>query len=401
MARVARVGHAHEPFGEKDFYLEEFRGRSVLVAVSPLAAAARPDLAPLVTAVADLVRNDTRVLVWWPMVAGASDRRLLYALGRAVPARGRRAATAPVERVDAGDLFEPGAERLRGVLWMKLRRERTCVVAERNATRFPEHAVTLALLLRVPKLVLADPAGGLLADGRSPFSFVDENVLETLLREGEAEWSGLGDRRDLLVAVGEALRGGVESVNLCTPEGIAEELFTYAGSGTLFTRGDYCHVGPLGLDDFAQAERLLERGQREGLLKFRTPAEIAAVLAVGFGATLFPHHLAGVAGLLTAPYTRHRAGEVVGLYTITRFKGEGIGDRLVVRLLAEAEQRDLAYVFACAVDERAQQFFARHGFARVGHDQVPAAKWENYEARRRARVAVLRYDLPRAPAGRA
>jgi len=218
-------------------------------------------------------------------------------------------------------------------------------------------------------------------------------VLDTLLRDGEAEWSGLGDRRALLVAVRDALQGGVESVNLCTAEGIAEELFTYEGSGTLFTRGDYCRVAPLGLDDFAQAERLLERGQREGLLKLRSPEEIAEVLGAGFGATICDRHLAGVAGLLTAPYAAERAGEIVGLYTITRFKGEGIGERLVTRLLAEAAERGLAYVFACAVDERAVQFFLRLGFEQVGAERVPVAKWAGYDVRRRTRVVVCKRQL--------
>src|SRR5262249_57521057 len=134
-----------------------------------------------------------------------------------------------------------------------------------------------------------------------------------------------GDRRWVVMAVGDAIQSGVESVNVCTPEGIADELFTYTGSGTLFTRGDYCHVGPLGIDDFAQAERLLERGQREGLLKHRSVEEMARVLAEGVGASLTGHHLAGVAGLVTAPYVADRCGEIVGLYTITRFKGAGIG----------------------------------------------------------------------------
>jgi amino-acid N-acetyltransferase len=252
----------------------------------------------------------------------------------------------------------------------------------------------------VAKLVIVHPSGGLLAAAPRRLSFVDASVLDTLLRQGEAEWTGLGDRRPILAAVRDALAGGVEAVNLCTPEGVGEELFTYEGSGTLFTQGDYCHVGPLGIDDFTQAERLLERGQREGLLKFRTPREMAQVLAVGFGAVLAPRHLAGVAGLLTAPYAAERAGEIVGLYTITRFKGEGIGERLVARLLVEAERRGLAYVFAAAVDERAQQFFARLGFVPVDPRSVPRAKWRGYDARRRARVTVFRRELA-APAAAA
>jgi len=381
-----------ELFLEKDFYLEEFRGRSVLVAVAPGAA----DLGPLAAAVGDLVRNDTRVLLCWFDRAPAAQRRLRAALGRAKGLGGRRASgLGPVVRMDGAALARADAEALRAELWGILRHERLCVRAVESA--FPGPAPALAMALRIPKLVLVDPEGGLLGGQPQRLSFVDAHVLDTLLGHGEAEWSGLGGRRALLVAVRDALEGGVESVNLCTPEGIAEELFTYVGSGTLFTRGDYCRVAPLGLDDFAQAERLLERGQREGLLKPRSPDAIAEVLAVGFGATVCDRHLAGVAGLLTAPYAAERAGEIVGLYTITRFKGEGIGERLVGRLLAEAAQRGLAYVFACAVDERAVQFFLRLGFDQVGAERVPAAKWVGYDARRRARVVVCRHELHPGP----
>src|SRR5207247_994280 len=352
-------------------------------------------------AVGDLVRNDTRVLLCWFDRAPAAERRLRAALGRAKGLGGRRAAgLGPVVRMDGAALARADAEALRAELWGILRHERLCVRAVESA--FPGPAPALATALRIPKLVLVDPEGGLLAGQPRRLSFVDANVLETLLRHGEAEWAGLGGRRGLLVAVRDALEGGVESVNLCTPEGIAEELFTYVGSGTLFTRGDYCHVAPLGLDDFAQAERLLERGQREGLLKLRSPDEIAGVLAVGFGATVCDRHLAGIAGLLTAPYAAERAGEIVGLYTITRFKGEGIGERLVSRLLAEAAKRGLAYVFACAVDERAVQVFLRRvarGDAladRVRGGGGAALRARGGGARRPARRARARWHPARA-----
>src|SRR5690349_8043747 len=70
-------------FGEQVFYLEEFRGRIVLVAVAPQAAGSRPDLAPLAAAIRDLVLNDTRVLLWWPDVGVPAERRLRGALRRA------------------------------------------------------------------------------------------------------------------------------------------------------------------------------------------------------------------------------------------------------------------------------------------------------------------------------
>jgi amino-acid N-acetyltransferase len=403
MPKPPRRRTGAEPFGEKEFYLEEFRGRTVLIAVSPTVVTARASLRSLGQTVATLARNDTRVLVWWPQVVPGSERRLLAALGRpSTKARGKVVrhrkkkkvrATSPIVRVRVSDLAMPGGDaRLRGALWSRLRQGRLCVLGISGPAAFPRHPTELAAALRIPKVVLVDPRGGLEAPG-GRLSFVDENVLDTVLREGQAEWTGIGDRRALLVAVRDALDGGVEQVNLCSPDGIAEELFTYVGSGTLFTEGDYTRVGPLGIDDFAQAERLLERGERAGLLKMRTPEEVAHVLSAGYGVTVCGRHLAGVAGLLTVPYVTERAGEIVGLYTITRFKGEGIGERLVERILAEAESMGLEYVFAVTLDERAQQFFERMGFARVDSGAVPPSKWKGYDERRRERVVTYRRHL--------
>ncbi len=410
MARSSRRRGGAPPYGEREFYLEEFRGRSVLIAVAPAAVAARAPLESLATAVTALVRNQTPVVLWWPHVAPHAERRLLAALGRAPRktarkgrkkrrARRRRVAS-PLLRVPVADLELPQhGERLRSALWSRLRGNGVCVLAVGGFTAFPRHPMELAVALRVPKVVLVDPRGGLDAGG-ARLSFVDENVLETVLQQGQAEWSGLGDRRALLVAVRAALDAGVEQVNLCPPDGVAEELFTYAGSGTLFTEGDYTRVGPLALDEFEQAERLLARGHREGALKLRTRQEVDQVLGAGFGVTVCGRHLAGVAGLLTAPYGAERAGEIVGLYTINRFKGEGLGERLVGRIVEEAASAGLDYVFACTVDERAQQFFERQGFTRVAQEAVPASKWVGYDAQRRRRVAVFRLAV-QAPATQA
>jgi N-acetylglutamate synthase-like GNAT family acetyltransferase len=397
MEEALGVRAGREPFGEKDFFLEELRGRSVLVALAPRVVAERAPLDALAAAIADLMRNGTRVLVWWPAGRSGTERRLLQAIGRHGRARragGRRRDPSPVLAVKLGTRATWDGEGLSARIWERVRRRRLCIlsVTGQVAAAYPDHVATVAIELRVPKVVLVDPEGGLVASG-SRLSFVDGHVLDTLLREGQAEWTGLGERRRILVAVDRALEDGVTSVNLCEPTGVAEELFSYTGSGTLFTVDDYCHVGPLGLDEFAQAERLLERGRREGLLKFRKSEEMAELLATAYGARICERHLAGVAGLLTAPYAETHAGEIVGLYTITRFKGEGLGERLVEALLTEADRRGLAYVFATTIDARAAQFFERIGFTRVANSTVPSAKWVGYDARRRSRVVVFRRDL--------
>jgi amino-acid N-acetyltransferase len=385
-----------KPFGEREFYLEEFRGRSVLIALSPAALGSRLRLGSVSEAVADLVRNRTRVLLWWPCADEDGPRRLLQALRARRSLRPwLRGATPVVSLDEVRD--DDDALRLREAVWARMRRRRVSILAVPPGAAFPAFPLAVATALRIPKVVLLDPFGGLTL-GKQTLSFADESALETLLQEGEAEWAGLGDRRDALSAVRGALQQGVESVNVCMPGGIARELFTYEGSGTLFTQGDYCRVEPLGIDSFGQAERLLAQGRREGALKPRSTTEVAAVLASGFGALVSGRHLAGIAALLTQPYATERAGELAGLYTITRFKGEGLGARLVDRVLAEASAGGLDYVFACALERRARRFFQQMGFTRVKADDVPAAKWFGYDKRRRARLACFKRTLSEPPA---
>jgi amino-acid N-acetyltransferase len=255
-------------------------------------------------------------------------------------------------------------------------------------------AKEVACRLRVHKLVLLDPDGVLTgADGKR-ISFMDEPTLEMLLGAGEAEWTGLAQRLQTVEAVRNALLAGVANVNLCSLEGAASELFTYEGSGTLFTLQDYCIVERLCIDDYEEVERLMARGQREGVLKPRTAEELIQLLVNGYGAIVGAHHLAGICSLLiTEDYRRAGAGEITGLYTMTRFKGESIGLRLLKRAIQDAREARLSYVFATTTESRAQVFFERQGFQRVGFDDVPASKWLSYDPARKADVAVLKFEL--------
>ena len=390
-------------FSEKEFYLDEFRGRTLLFAVHHDGPAERLRL--LGEVARDLLANDTRVIL---LLGGAAARgraglraldRALAALPAAqapLPLVQRPLMDAPVVTLDAATLAAPEIpETLLLDVWRILRAGPLLVGCCEDCApeRLAELAQRLGARLRVHKLVVVDAGGGVQPpDASAVLSFMDEAVMETLLRRGEAESAGLAARRPLLAAIRHGLLAGVSSVNLCALDGLARELFTYEGSGTLFTREDYCRVAPLALDEFHEVEKLLERGQSEGYLKLRTPEEIGRILMSGYGATIGEHHLAGVCALQTDPYVAERAGEIVGLYTVTRFKGEGVGVKLVDRMKAEGRRLGLAYLFACTTQERVGRFFERQSFRRVGADTVPAAKWTCYEPARRAAVAVYRYE---------
>ena len=414
MKKMAQI-----PFSEKDFYLEEFRGKSFFFTLQAGALKSQAEVETLAAVCQDLVTNETRV-VFLIETADCADfvgeqrlgeQHLIDKLSLRIAKTVRNTAQlSHIPQPQPVILSTRGEDNLLlEQLWAVLRTTPVCIGIwpvdlgcgdeEDQVDRLeqPQSALLsctqrLAVRLKVHKLVILDAAGGLTA-GERQLSFMHGAVLNELLREGEAEWTGLGIRRPLLDAIRTALEGGVASVSVCSPSGLARELFTYAGCGTLFTLTDYCRVEPLGLDDFYDAERLIQRGEQEGYLKPRTPEETSRLLLHGYGAWLgaAAGELAGFCALL--PYLDDKVGEIVGLYTITRFQGEGVGGRLVSRMIQEAKTADLRYIFACTFQKGAQRLFERYGFQQVDPEAVPGAKWQNYDPARKEQIPVYRQNL--------
>ncbi len=349
------------PFTEKSFYLGEFRDRTLLL------SGPRDELAkrePLEAVLADLERNPTGVVVV------SSDRAVVESLAKT-----------PV-------LSAPG-ERLPGSVGRALGLGPRVGLVVGDEGGLPAACRRLASRLGIAKLVWMDPQGGLVRRRGGPQSFVGLEELAKLLQAGVP---GESPRRvALLREVETALRDGLPAVNLCTAEGLADELFTYAGSGTLFSRQRYVEVRPLGVDDFEAAQDLIARGVAEGYLAPRGPEEVDRIFSYSFGAFIEGRHLAGIGALL--PDAQAGSGEIASLYALTRFVGEGVGGHLVSGLCGRARDLGLAYVFACTTTERVVGFFERNGFRSVPPDAVPAAKWRDYDPARRASVRCLRRDL--------
>ena len=101
--------------------------------------------------------------------------------------------------------------------------------------------------------------------------------------------------------------------------------------------------------------------------------------------------LAALAALL--PDEASGSGEIAGLYTLTRFLGEGVGGHLVGWALERARELRLSYCFGCTTSERVGAFFERNGFKLAAPDEIPATKWRGYASERRSRVRCYRRDL--------
>jgi len=351
-----------EPFSEREFYLREFRGRTLVIAVPAGEGEIFGEIGPVLD---DLERGGSGVLLFSPDAAA-------------------------LEVHLAGSVISAQQPRLEGEIWRRLRRRPRLGIVLPDGEGFAAACRELAVRLGVFKLVWIDRRGGLRAATGNRHSFVHLAELHSLL---EAEGGGLvnTDRLELWREVSAMLEAGLPAVNICSAEGLAEELFTYAGSGTLFTRDRYMSVRRLGIDDFDAAYDLLHRGVDEGYLVERSGEEIDAILASGFGAFVEGRHLAGIGALL--PGGEERSGEIASLYTLTRFLGEGVGVSLVGFACSWARELGLSRVYACTTSETVGAFFERNGFRAVAQDEVPEAKWRSYDAERRSRVRCYRREL--------
>ena len=377
------------PFAEKDFYLDEFHGKSLLFVGRTAEINTQAEVEELKEVGRALLKNETRVLFLIETSGTKKEQRRVAALYRVLTLGNRAKFPPPIELSAIAD-----EDLLLTHIWSVLRTSSLFVgiFPGQSGQSLLQCAQRIAIRFKVYKLVLLDSMGGIDAGG-ARMSFMNGPVLDELLRQGEAEWTGLGQRRVLLETIRAALEGGVASVSLCPITGLARELFTYEGCGTFFTLTDYCRIERLGIDDFHEVETLLVRGEREGYLKARSPREVDQLLLHGYGARLgtAPGELSGFCALL--PYPEENAGEIAGLYTITRFQGEGIGGRLVTSMVEEGKKRGLSYLFATTTQEGAQRLFERLGFRLVPPEDVAEAKWRGYDPERKKHLAVYKREL--------
>lgn len=359
------------PASERAFYVDEFAGETVVAAIG--------DPGPATLAA---VRRAARSL--------AEGRgRLLLVVDRAVADEAAVRAVLPSEPVVLA--APPGELSARWLadLWLAIT-DRQEVVVGADPGQGCTVGARLAVAVRARKLVLTDARGGW---GRPPRSFAD---IET---HAEAFQTQLADRQGgaIVAALQAALDGGVANVNLCRPEDIDHELFTFDGAGTLFTSGSYVALDRLRVDDLPAVERLVAQGTADGLLRPRTRTEVARLAVGGLGARVVGSgHLAGIVSLDAETYRDHGLGEVACLYTVSRFSGAGAGAQLIDGLVDQATDLDLRAVFAVTVSDVAASFFDRKGFSEVPHDDIPQAKWAGYDPERRAqaRAFVRRVEAP-------
>src|SRR5262249_30012222 len=96
---MRRSSLAAETFAEKEFYLDEFHDKSLLVALRAADWVAEPARPAVVEALTTLLRNDTRLVLLLETGQGAGEQRRVTALAHQLARGGHTLWAAPVDLV--------------------------------------------------------------------------------------------------------------------------------------------------------------------------------------------------------------------------------------------------------------------------------------------------------------
>ena len=370
---------------DEDFYLREFRGKSLLFVLSMTDIVSPQSRKEIEDVLSVLASNGTWVVL---IVETAGSKEQINALSD-FQAKLCNVIGGTHKPMALGS--DADSDSVCGEIWKSLRNVSTFIglCSSRTTTSIFMVAQRLIKRLQVHKLVLISGDGPLEANGKKLSFLNGTNLKELMLNSCEGDIYSKNRRQ--LETVRCALDNGVSSVSLCSADSLVKELFTYEGCGTFFTSSDYCNVRKLALDDFREAEGLMRRGEDEGYLKKRTIEERGQLLLHGFGARLGEQRdLVGFCSLI--PYISENAAEIAGLYAITRFHGEGVGRGLISNAIEEGRRRNFSYIFACTNQISARKLFERFKFALVSANLVPQAKWNLYESTRKRAMTVYKLD---------
>ncbi len=143
---------------------------------------------------------------------------------------------------------------------------------------------------------------------------------------------------------------------------------------TAMTMGALSAVRPATPGDVPGILALVQEHARRGNLLPRTREAIEASLA-DWLVVVVPHGGAlQVVGCVQLLAYSPRLTEVRSLAVADAARGQGVGSRLMVALLAEARRRDVQTLFALT---HAVAFFLRFGFTVTEHDRFPEKVWRD------------------------
>lgn len=171
---------------------------------------------------------------------------------------------------------------------------------------------------------------------------------------------------------------------------IFEEVFTHAGSGTLFTR-DYSNILRAATEgDVREIMAIMQPYVAEGALKPVTEEELLGIIR-----SFIVYSVNGQVVCAAALKDYGDSVELAKLCTLPRFQARGRARALVRALVDEARKQGKRSIFALTVQPYVGDFFERLGFHQVPRETLPEQWQAGYDFSRPSKA--YRMELDRHP----
>ncbi|MCC7005719.1 MAG: amino-acid N-acetyltransferase [Ottowia sp.] len=183
-----------------------------------------------------------------------------------------------------------------------------------------------------------------------------------------------------------ALRGGVPRVHMI-PFGLDGslllELFSHDGVGSMLVRTDLEYLRDATLDDVGGILQLIEPLELDGTLVPRGLETVERDIAY-FSVIEHDRVLFGCAALF--PFAEEKIGELACLVVDPASQSVGDGERLLRRMEQRARAQGLTQLFVLTT--RTEHWFLKRGFVRASVENLPMARQEDYNWKRRSVVLM-------------
>jgi N-acetylglutamate synthase-like GNAT family acetyltransferase len=231
------------------------------------------------------------------------------------------------------------------------------------------------------KIFFPSQEPGLVVDGVFKSYPPVEKVREAL-RSG-ARFNMPAEQVEFLVNQQE--RRGIDLVLVPARRGaIFEEVFTHAGSGTLFTQ-EYPNILRSATEtDVREIMALMQPYVAEGALKPVTEEELLGTIR-----TFMVYSVNGQIVCAAALKSFGDSVELAKLCTLPRFQARGRARALVLALVEEARKQGKRSIFALTVQPYVGEFFERLGFKAVEREALPEEWKQGYDFSRPSRAYCL------------
>ncbi len=184
----------------------------------------------------------------------------------------------------------------------------------------------------------------------------------------------------------KCLNGGVDRCHLIpfNINGVLLlELFLHDGIGTMLTNQDLEHLREANLDDIGAILQLIQPLEKDGILVTRgrnvIERDIHAFSVIEHDSVIF-----GCAVMYT--YADHKMAEMACLTVLPEAQGTGDGERLLKHIEKKAKRQGMEQLFVLTT--RTEHWFLKRGFKHAKPEDLPPARFKNYNWQRKSMVLI-------------